>query len=345
MMADKMVPVVAAAAGTIGWVSSTCCALEIEHDDGWSSMYIHLNNDTPGTDDGLGWGIMPGLERGVHVDAGQLIGWVGDSGNAEWTGSHLHFELHTPDGVGDQFLRTPPRSPGGRRGAGCGRLRRCGLTLLTAPPCWAGSPISSTSGSPGRSAHGRLELRRHQDSGHVPALERVRVSHQRPISSAWPNRSSSTAFPATFPSPGTGMATAVTPSPSTGRARAGLCSQLARDRIRRLQLRLRRAGRSAIQPATSTATESTPSACTGCATVSSTTATPTPPGSPTTSSSSARPAIASWPATGTVMVTTRSPSIGGPTGTSCVNLENNTGASRVLAVGRHDESVVASTGS
>ena len=30
IIADKMVPVVAAASGTIGWVSSTCCALEIE---------------------------------------------------------------------------------------------------------------------------------------------------------------------------------------------------------------------------------------------------------------------------------------------------------------------------
>lgn len=99
IMADKMVPVVAAASGTVGWVSSTCCSFEIEHDDGWSSMYIHLNNDTPGTDDGLAWGIAPGLVRGVHVEAGQLIGWVGDSGNAESAGSHLHFELHTPDGA------------------------------------------------------------------------------------------------------------------------------------------------------------------------------------------------------------------------------------------------------
>ncbi len=97
MMADKMVPVAAVAAGTIGWVSGTCCAMQITHDDGWASMYIHLNNDTPGTDDGLGYGIMPGLATGVHVEAGQLIGWVGDSGNAEWAGSHLHFELHAPD--------------------------------------------------------------------------------------------------------------------------------------------------------------------------------------------------------------------------------------------------------
>ena len=75
-----------------------CCALELRHDDGYESWYIHLNNDTPGTDDGLGWGFAPGIEQGVHVRAGQLIAYVGDSGNAESSGSHLHFELHNPDG-------------------------------------------------------------------------------------------------------------------------------------------------------------------------------------------------------------------------------------------------------
>jgi putative cell wall-binding protein len=35
----------------------------------------------------------------VHVDAGQLIGWVGDSGNAENTGSHLHYELRDPENI------------------------------------------------------------------------------------------------------------------------------------------------------------------------------------------------------------------------------------------------------
>jgi len=99
IMADKMTPVVAAADGTVRWMSSTCCALELLHDDGYQSWYIHLNNDTPGTDDGQGWGYAPGIAPGVHVNAGQLIGWVGDSGNAESTAPHLHFQLHYPDGT------------------------------------------------------------------------------------------------------------------------------------------------------------------------------------------------------------------------------------------------------
>jgi len=99
IMADKMIPVVAVADGSITRVNSRCCTLRIKHDDGWSSVYIHLNNDTPGTDDGQGWGIAPGISKGTRVSAGQLIGWVGDSGNAESTGSHLHFELLDSDGV------------------------------------------------------------------------------------------------------------------------------------------------------------------------------------------------------------------------------------------------------
>ncbi len=102
IMADKMVPVVAAADGVIVVMRDgkrRCCALAIEHDDGWVTWYVHLNNDTPGTDDGLGYGFAPGMAPGVRVTAGQFIGYVGDSGNAETTPPHLHFELITPDGV------------------------------------------------------------------------------------------------------------------------------------------------------------------------------------------------------------------------------------------------------
>ncbi len=109
LMAAKMTPVVAAATGTVTYVNwsqnpadlnpERCCSLVVRHDDGWSTWYIHLNNDTPGSDDGQGWGIAPGLTVGTRVVAGQLIGWVGDSGNAEGTSPHLHFELMDKDKV------------------------------------------------------------------------------------------------------------------------------------------------------------------------------------------------------------------------------------------------------
>jgi murein DD-endopeptidase MepM/ murein hydrolase activator NlpD len=104
IMADKGVPVVAVADGTVKWVGSTCCYLAIEHPDGWETRYIHLNNDTQNLDGtyndlGDGWGIADGIEPGVEVSAGQVIGWVGDSGNAEGTAPHLHFELRDPSGT------------------------------------------------------------------------------------------------------------------------------------------------------------------------------------------------------------------------------------------------------
>ena len=33
------------------------------------------------------------------MEAGQIIGWVGDSGNAEFTPPHLHFEIRMPNGL------------------------------------------------------------------------------------------------------------------------------------------------------------------------------------------------------------------------------------------------------
>ncbi|MFH1711715.1 MAG: M23 family metallopeptidase, partial [Patescibacteria group bacterium] len=101
IMADKMIPVLAAQSGTVtyapipepswGWM------IRISGDDGYTYNYIHLNNDTPGTDDGNGGvenAYAPDVRQGARVNRGQLIGWVGDSGNAESIGSHLHFEIY-----------------------------------------------------------------------------------------------------------------------------------------------------------------------------------------------------------------------------------------------------------
>jgi hypothetical protein len=106
IMADKMTPVYAVADGVATWVSTTqdnCCRMQINHGNGWATRYIHLNNDTPGTDDGLGWGIADGIEDGSPIEKGQLIGWVGDSGNAEHTDPHLHFELRKDGAAIDAY--------------------------------------------------------------------------------------------------------------------------------------------------------------------------------------------------------------------------------------------------
>ena len=104
IMADKMVTVHAVTDGEICFapgidepMPSYGYMIRLCGDDGLRYDYIHLNNDTPGTDDGLGGpeqAYAPGIERGVRVERGQHIGWVGDSGNAEQTGAHNHFEIH-----------------------------------------------------------------------------------------------------------------------------------------------------------------------------------------------------------------------------------------------------------
>lgn len=101
LMGKKLLSLVAVVDGTISFVNypekSWGNAIGIRDSEGYQYWYLHMNNDNPGTDDGKGGGFFayaPDIESGKKVVKGQLIGWMGDSGNAETTSAHLHFEIH-----------------------------------------------------------------------------------------------------------------------------------------------------------------------------------------------------------------------------------------------------------
>lgn len=91
--------VVAIAEGTVtafGTDRLSGVYLRLDHGGGWTSTYMHLNNDTLGTDDGNGgiWtALHPLMTVGAEIRAGQVIGYVGNSGNAEGRQPHTHFEI------------------------------------------------------------------------------------------------------------------------------------------------------------------------------------------------------------------------------------------------------------
>lgn len=107
LLVPKMTPLLAVVDGTLDWLNVTSSLssynglpyynILLRGNDGNDYFYIHLNNDTPGTDDGRGGvanAYAPGMTNGTHVKQGQIIGYSGDSGNAEDTAPHLHFEIH-----------------------------------------------------------------------------------------------------------------------------------------------------------------------------------------------------------------------------------------------------------
>ena len=106
ILAARHAPAVAAEAGTVEfWTTSANagCMLYLHGKSGTTYLYIHLNNDLTSKNDNRGTCVAgtayaPGLKTGARVAAGQLVGFVGDSGDANGIHPHLHFEVHPDDG-------------------------------------------------------------------------------------------------------------------------------------------------------------------------------------------------------------------------------------------------------
>jgi peptidase M23-like protein len=104
LMAAKRSPAVAAEAGRVKyWTTSASagCMLYLYGESGTMYYYIHLNNDLTLKNDNRGKcvkGVAYAVSNGSRVAAGQQIGYVGDSGDANGIHAHLHFELHPGGG-------------------------------------------------------------------------------------------------------------------------------------------------------------------------------------------------------------------------------------------------------
>jgi Peptidase family M23 len=138
LMARKKSPVVAAEAGRVSIYNRSAragCMLYLYGRSGTTYMYIHLNNDRTMRNDNRGGcrlgvayarNLRPG--RRTRVAAGQLLGYVGNSGDANWGAAHLHFEVH----------------PRGRRAVSPYRRLRNGMRLLFPRPAASASTVGAT---------------------------------------------------------------------------------------------------------------------------------------------------------------------------------------------------------
>ncbi len=102
--ASRGTPIHAAGAGFIeiaGRESGYGNVIEIKHNERFKTMYAHMNN------------FAQGIRPGVHVNQGQVIGYVGSTGRS--TGPHLHYEVR----INDRPVNpTSIRATGGRQLAG-----------------------------------------------------------------------------------------------------------------------------------------------------------------------------------------------------------------------------------
>ena len=165
IVAEKRSPVVAVEDGSVKiWTSSRSagCMVYLYGRSGTTYEYIHLNNDLTAKNDNRGSCVpkvayASGLRDGQAVRAGELLGFVGDSGDADGGHAHLHFELH----------------PGGGAAVSPYDWLQRGRRLLYAVPNDAARPLELTllgtvrATAPGDDAEPRLTV----------AVRQVRVSN------------------------------------------------------------------------------------------------------------------------------------------------------------------------
>jgi Peptidase family M23 len=106
IMAPRRALALAAEAGKVRFEAGSTrggCMLYLDGRSGTTYVYIHLNNDlTAGNDNRggcrMGVAFPRGLKSGARVAAGQPVGYVGDSGDADGIQPHLHFEVRPGGG-------------------------------------------------------------------------------------------------------------------------------------------------------------------------------------------------------------------------------------------------------
>jgi Peptidase family M23 len=120
IMAERRTPALAAEAGRVKFHTTSGragCMLYLYGRSGTEYLYVHLNNDLTSGNDNQGECVpgtayWKGLRNGAVVEAGQPIGFVGNSGDANGGSPHLHFEVHPRGGRAVDpmpYLRTAKR--------------------------------------------------------------------------------------------------------------------------------------------------------------------------------------------------------------------------------------------